>query len=139
MSKIKLQVKGGSVTPGAPLGPALGGKQLNSSIRDVATQINALTEDKKGQTVRIIIHIDDKTKQHSIEVKGAPASLFLKEAAKIQKGSSVPNRDKVASLSTEQVKKIAEEKQDDLNAFTPEAAFHILAGTARSMGITITN
>ncbi len=137
MSQVKLQLEAGNVTPGAPLGPALGGKQLN--IRDVATQINALTQNKKGQLVRVLIQIDDKTKQYKIQVKGTPTSQLLKKASKIEKGSSIPNRRKVASLSTEQIKKIAAEKQADLNAFTPQAAFHILAGTARSMGITITN
>ncbi len=137
MSVIKIQIKGGTATPGPPVGPALGGKNLN--IRDVVNDINAKTQDKKGELVRVIIEVDEKNKQYKLTVKNTPAADLLKKAVNITKGSSVPNRDKVGTITKEELKKVALLKQEDLNAFSVEAAMKTLEGTLRSMGVTVTN
>ncbi|MEM9737590.1 MAG: 50S ribosomal protein L11 [Bacteroidota bacterium] len=137
MSITKIQIQGGNATPGPPLGPALGGKNLN--IRDVVSEINAKTKHKKGEIVRVIININEKSKKYTIQVKNTPASIMLKKAIGIKKGSAIPNRDKVGTISREKLKVIALEKQEDLNAFSLDKAIKILEGTLRSMGVTITN
>ena len=132
---IKLQIKGGAANPSPPVGPALGAKGVN--IMEFCKQFNARTQDKAGKLIPVIITVY-KDKSFNFITKTPPVAVQLLEATKLQKGSPEPNRNKVASVSWEQVQKIAEEKMTDLNAFTVEAAMKMVAGTARSMGITIT-
>jgi large subunit ribosomal protein L11 len=132
---IKLQIKGGSANPSPPVGPALGAKGVN--IMEFCKQFNARTQDKAGKLIPVIITVY-KDKSFNFITKTPPVAVQLLEATKLQKGSPEPNRNKVASVSWEQVQKIAEEKMTDLNAFTVESAMKMVAGTARSMGITIT-
>jgi large subunit ribosomal protein L11 len=132
---VKLQVKGGQANPSPPIGPALGSKGLN--IMEFCKQFNARTQDKMGQIVPVVItYYTDKS--FDFVIKTPPAAVMLLEAAKIQKGSDEPNRKKVGQVNWEQVRKIAETKMPDLNAFTVESAMKMIAGTARSMGITVT-
>lgn len=131
---IKLQIKGGAANPSPPVGPALGSKGVN--IMEFVKQFNARTQDKAGKLLPVVITVYND-KSFDFVVKTPPVSVQLLEAAKIQKGSSEPNRNKVAQVTWEQVKKIAEEKMPDLNCFTLEAAMKMVAGTARSMGIQI--
>tara|TARA_B100000965_G_C19215700_1_gene593606 strand:- start:53 stop:508 length:456 start_codon:yes stop_codon:yes gene_type:complete len=132
---IKLQVRGGSANPSPPVGPALGAKGVN--IMDFCKQFNARTQDKQGQLLPTVItvYVD---KSFDFIIKTPPAAVQLMEAAKIKKGSSESNRVKVAKVSWDQVKLIAEDKMKDLNAFTIESAMKMVAGTARSMGINVT-
>ncbi|WP_194776470.1 50S ribosomal protein L11 [Pararhodonellum marinum] len=131
---LKLQVKGGQANPSPPVGPALGSKGLN--IMEFCKQFNARTQEKMGQIVPVLITIySDKT--FDFVVKTPPAANMLIEAAKIKSGSAEPNRKKVGSVSWDQVKEIAEVKMPDLNAFKIESAMKMIAGTARSMGITV--
>jgi len=132
---IKLQIKGGAANPSPPVGPALGAKGVN--IMEFCKQFNARTQDKAGKLIPVIITVY-KDKSFNFITKTPPVAVQLLEATKLQKGSPEPNRNKVASVSWEQVQKIAEEKMSDLNAFTVESAMKMVAGTARSMGITIT-
>ena len=132
---IKLQIKGGAANPSPPVGPALGSKGVN--IMDVCKQFNARTQDKAGKILPVIITVFSD-KSFSFVVKQPPVPVLIKEAAKIQSGSSEPNRKKVASLTWDQVREIAKEKMPDLNAFTEKSAMSMVAGTARSMGISIT-
>ena len=132
---LKLQIKGGAANPAPPVGPALGSKGLN--IMEFCKQFNARTQDKAGQVLPVLITMYTD-KSFDFVVKTPPAPVLLKEAAKIQSGSKEPNRNKVGSVSWDQVKQIAELKMPDLNAFTVEAAMKLVAGTARSMGITVT-
>jgi len=132
---IKLQIKGGAANPSPPVGPALGAKGVN--IMEFCKQFNARTQDKAGKLIPVIITVY-KDKSFNFITKTPPVAVQLLEATKLQKGSPEPNRNKVASVSWEQVQKIAEEKMTDLNAFTVESAMQMVAGTARSMGITIT-
>ena len=132
---IKLQIKGGAANPSPPIGPALGAKGVN--IMEFCKQFNARTQDKTGKLIPVIITVY-KDKSFVFIIKNPPVAVQLLEATKLQKGSPEPNRNKVASVSWEQVQKIAEEKMTDLNAFTVESAMKMVAGTARSMGITIT-
>jgi large subunit ribosomal protein L11 len=132
---IKLQIKGGAANPSPPVGPALGAKGVN--IMEFCKQFNARTQDKPGKLIPVIITVY-KDKSFNFITKTPPVAVQLLEATKLQKGSPEPNRNKVASVSWEQVQKIAEEKMTDLNAFTVESAMKMVAGTARSMGITIT-
>jgi large subunit ribosomal protein L11 len=132
---IKLQIKGGAANPSPPVGPALGAKGVN--IMEFCKQFNARTQDQVGKLIPVIITVY-KDKSFNFITKTPPVAVQLLEATKLQKGSPEPNRNKVASVSWEQVQKIAEEKMTDLNAFTVEAAMKMVAGTARSMGITIT-
>jgi large subunit ribosomal protein L11 len=132
---IKLQIKGGAANPSPPVGPALGAKGVN--IMEFCKQFNARTQDKAGKLIPVIITVY-KDKSFNFITKTPPVAVQLLEATKLQKGSPEPNRNKVASVSWEQVQKIAEEKMTDLNAFTVESAMKMVAGTARSMGITIT-
>lgn len=132
---IKLQVKGGAANPSPPVGPALGSKGVN--IMEFCKQFNARTQDKPGKILPVVITVF-ADKSFEFIVKTPPAPIQLLEAAKIQSGSAEPNRKKVAKVSWEQVKVIAEDKMPDLNCFTLESAMSMVAGTARSMGITIT-
>jgi len=132
---IKLQIKGGAANPSPPVGPALGAKGVN--IMEFCKQFNARTQDKGGKLTPVIITVY-KDKSFDFILKTPPVAVQLLEATKTQKGSPEPNRNKVAAVSWEQVKKIAEDKMPDLNAFTLESAMRMVAGTARSMGITVT-
>ena len=131
---IKLQVKGGATNPSPPVGPALGAKGVN--IMEFCKRFNADTQDKAGKVLPVVITVY-KDKSFDFVVKTSPASIQLLEKASIKSGSKVPNRDKVASVSWDQVKEIAEDKMPDLNAFKIESAMKMVAGTARSMGITV--
>ena len=132
---IKLQIKGGAANPAPPVGPALGSKGLN--IMDFCKQFNAATQGSAGKVLPVVITVFSD-KSFTFVVKQPPVAVSLKEAAKIQKGSGEPNRQKVASVSWEQVRTIAEGKMADMNAFTLGAAMKMVAGTARSMGIKVT-
>ena len=131
---LKLQVKGSSANPAPPIGPALGSKGLN--IMDFCKQFNARTQDKPGQILPVLITIYND-KSFDFVVKTPPAAVLILDAAKKQKGSAEPNRNKVGSITWAQVKTIAETKMPDLNAFRVEAAMKMVAGTARSLGITV--
>ncbi len=132
---IKLQIKGGAANPAPPVGPALGSKGLN--IMDFCKAFNATTQDRAGKILPVVITIYSD-KSFTFEVKHPPVAVSIKEAAKVQKGSGEPNRKKVASITWDQVKTIAEGKMPDLNAFTLESAMKMVAGTARSMGVKVT-
>jgi large subunit ribosomal protein L11 len=131
---LKLQIKGGSANPSPPVGPALGSKGLN--IMDFCKQFNARTQEKAGQVLPVLITIYSD-KSFDFVIKTPPAAVLLLNAAKLKKGSSEPNRDKVGAVSWDQVKVIAETKMPDLNAFTVESAMKMVAGTARSMGLKV--
>ncbi|MCC5945735.1 MAG: 50S ribosomal protein L11 [Bernardetiaceae bacterium] len=131
---LKLQVRGGQANPAPPIGPALGSKGVN--IMEFCKRFNAETQDKQGQLLPVVVTLYSD-KSFDFIIKTSPAAYLLMEAAKLKKGSGVPNRDKVASITWEQVQTIAETKMPDLNAFTVESAMRMIAGTARSMGITI--
>jgi large subunit ribosomal protein L11 len=133
--QIKLQIKGGAANPSPPVGPALGSKGVN--IMEFCKQFNARTQDKAGKVLPVVItYYSDKS--FDFVVKTPPAAIQLMEAAKVKGGSAEPNRNKVASVTWEQVKVIAADKMEDLNCFTVESAMKLIAGTARSMGITVT-
>ena len=132
---VKLQVRGGSANPSPPVGPALGAAGVN--IMEFCKQFNARTQDKQGKVLPVAITVY-KDKSFDFVVKTPPAAVQLLEAAKIKKGSGEPNRKKVAKVSWDQFKVIAEDKMVDLNAFTIESAMKMIAGTARSMGLTVT-
>lgn len=131
---VKLQVKGGQANPSPPVGPALGSKGLN--IMEFCKQYNARTQDKMGQVLPVLITVYSD-KSFDFVVKTPPAANMLMEAAKVKGGSAEPNRKKVGSVTWEQVRTIAETKMPDLNAFKIESAMKMVAGTARSMGITV--
>lgn len=131
---IKLQVKGGQANPAPPVGPALGSKGVN--IMEFCKRFNAATQEKMGQIVPVLITVY-KDKSFNFVVKTSPAAMQLMDAVKIQKGSAEPNRKKIGTVSWEQIQKIADDKMQDLNAFTVEAAMRMMAGTARSMGIVV--
>ncbi|AUD01201.1 50S ribosomal protein L11 [Spirosoma pollinicola] len=132
---VKLQVKGGQANPSPPIGPALGSKGLN--IMEFCKQFNGRTQDKMGTVLPVLITYY-KDKSFDFVIKTPPAPILLLEAAKLKGGSAQPNRNKVGSVSWEQIRTIAETKMPDLNAFTVESAMKQVAGTARSMGITVT-
>ena len=132
---IKLQIKGGAANPAPPVGPALGSKGLN--IMDFCKQFNAATQGSAGKVLPVVITVFTD-KSFTFVVKQPPVAVSLKEAAKIQKGSGEPNRQKVASVSWDQIRTIAEGKMADMNAFTLKSAMTMVAGTARSMGIKVT-
>jgi large subunit ribosomal protein L11 len=134
---IKLQVKGGQANPAPPIGPALGSKGVN--IMEFCKRFNAQTQEQQGKVLPVIIQVY-KDKTFDFIIKTPPAAIQLFEAAKLQpgQGSAEPNRKKVGSVTWEQVRKIAESKMPDLNCFTVESAMKMVAGTARSMGITVT-
>ncbi|MDW3211652.1 MAG: 50S ribosomal protein L11 [Reichenbachiella sp.] len=131
---LKLQIKGGAANPSPPVGPALGSKGLN--IMDFCKQFNARTQEKAGQVLPVLVTIYTD-KSFDFVIKTPPAPVLLLNAAKLKKASSEPNRDKVGSVTWDQVKEIAETKMPDLNAFTIESAMKQVAGTARSMGIRV--
>ena len=132
---IKLQVRGGAANPSPPVGPALGAKGVN--IMEFCKQFNARTQDKAGKVlpVAITVYAD---KSFDFVIKTPPAAVQLLEAAKVKKGSSESNRNKVGKITWDQVRAIAEDKMPDLNCFKVESAMQMVAGTARSMGITVT-
>jgi large subunit ribosomal protein L11 len=131
---IKLQIKGGAANPSPPVGPALGSKGVN--IMEFCKQFNARTPDKEGKVIPVIITVYND-KSFDFVTKTPPVAVQIIEASKVKKGSPEPNRNKVASITWKQVKAIAEDKMQDLNCFTLESAMKMVAGTARSMGITV--
>ncbi|MEZ4984523.1 MAG: 50S ribosomal protein L11 [Saprospiraceae bacterium] len=131
---IKLQVKGGQANPAPPVGPALGSKGVN--IMEFCKRFNAATQETPGKLLPVVISVY-KDKSFDFVIKTPPAAIQLMEAAKIKKGSAQPNRNKVGAVTWDQVKAIAENKMPDLNAFTEESAMKMVAGTARSMGVTV--
>jgi len=131
---LKLQIRGGAANPSPPVGPALGSKGLN--IMEFCKQFNARTQDKAGSLLPVLITIY-ADKSFDFVVKTPPAPVLLMNAAKVKKASSEPNREKVGTVTWDQVKEIAETKMPDLNAFTVESAMKMVAGTARSMGIKV--
>ena len=131
---LKLQIRGGQANPSPPVGPALGSKGLN--IMEFCKKFNGRTQEKQGQVLPVVVTIYSD-KSFDFVVKTPPAAVMLLEAAKKKKGSSEPNRNKVGSVSWDQVKEIAETKMPDLNAFKVESAMKMVAGTAKSMGITV--
>ncbi|MEY3398958.1 MAG: hypothetical protein RL220_1552 [Bacteroidota bacterium] len=132
---VKLQVKGGAANPAPPIGPALGSKGVN--IMEFCKQFNARTQDKPGKVLPVLITVYTD-KSFDFIIKTPPAAIQLLEVSKVKKGAAEPNRQKVGSVTWEQVRTIAEDKMPDLNCFTIESAMSMIAGTARSMGITIT-
>ena len=131
---IKLQVKGGQANPAPPIGPALGSKGVN--IMEFCKRFNAQTQDKQGKILPCVITVYTD-KSFDFIIKTPPAAIQLMEAAKIQKGSKEPNRDKIGQVNWTQVEAIAKDKMPDLNCFTVESAMKMVAGTARSMGLTV--
>lgn len=136
ITKIKLQIPGGQATPAPPVGPALG--QHGVPIQDFISQFNERTKDENGMIIPVDITVY-ADRSFSFECKSPPASVLLKLAAGVAQGSSVPNKEKVGTVTQDQLKEIAEKKMDGLNARTTEAAIKIIAGTARSMGIEVEN
>jgi len=132
---LKLQIRGGAANPSPPVGPALGSKGLN--IMDFCKQFNARTQEKQGQVLPVLVTIY-ADKSFDFVIKTPPAAVLILEAAKKKKGSQEPNRNKVGSVTWDQVKAIAETKMPDLNAFKVESAMRMVAGTARSMGVKVT-
>jgi large subunit ribosomal protein L11 len=131
---IKLQIKGGAANPSPPVGPALGSKGIK--IMDFCKAFNARTQDKAGKTLPVVItYYADKS--YDFIVKTPPVAVQLMEMCKIKSGSAEPNRKKVAEVTWDQVRTIAEDKMPDLNCFTVESAMRLVAGTARSMGIKV--
>ncbi|PKP48960.1 MAG: 50S ribosomal protein L11 [Bacteroidetes bacterium HGW-Bacteroidetes-11] len=131
---IKLQIKGAAANPSPPVGPALGSKGVN--IMEFCKQFNARTQDQPGKILPVIITVY-KDKSFDFIIKTPPVAVQLLEATKLKSGSAEPNRKKVGSVTWDQVKEIAEIKMVDLNAFTVESAMRMVAGTARSMGLTV--
>ena len=131
---IKLQIRGGGANPSPPVGPALGSKGVN--IMDFCKQFNARTQDKAGKVIPVVITVYGD-KSFDFVTKTPPVAVQLLEVAKTKKGSQEPNREKIASVSWDQIKTIASDKMEDLNCFTEESAMRMVAGTARSMGITV--
>ncbi|MDP4953660.1 MAG: 50S ribosomal protein L11 [Flavobacteriales bacterium] len=131
---IKLQVRGGAANPSPPVGPALGSKGVN--IMEFCKQFNARTQDKAGKVLPVVITVYGD-KSFDFVIKTPPAAIQIMEAAKLKKGSSESNRTKVATITWDQVKAIAEDKMPDLNCFTIDSAMNMIAGTARSMGVLI--
>ncbi len=132
--QLKLQIKGGAANPAPPVGPALGAKGIN--IMEFCKQFNARTQDQAGKVLPVVItYYADKS--FDFIIKTPPVAIQLKEAAKLKSGSAQPNRDKVAEITWEQVREIAESKMVDLNCFAVESAMKMVAGTARSMGIVV--
>jgi large subunit ribosomal protein L11 len=134
VGQLKLQIKGGAANPSPPVGPALGSKGIN--IMEFCKQFNARTQDKAGKVLPVVItyYVD---KSFEFIVKNPPVAIQLLEATKQKSGSAEPNRKKVAEVTWEQVKVIAEDKMNDLNCFTVDSAMKMVAGTARSMGIAV--
>jgi large subunit ribosomal protein L11 len=131
---VKLQVRGGAANPSPPVGPALGAAGVN--IMEFCKQFNARTQDKQGKVLPVAITVY-KDKSFDFVIKTPPAAVQILEAAKVKKGSGEPNRNKVATVTWDQLRVIAEDKMPDLNAFTVESAMLMMAGTARSMGVKV--
>lgn len=131
---IKLQIRGGAANPSPPVGPALGAKGVN--IMEFCKQFNARTQEMAGKVIPVVITVY-ADKSFDFIIKTPPVAVQILEAAKIKSGSAEPNRDKVAKITWDQVKEIAEAKMPDLNAFTVESAMRMVAGTARSMGVIV--
>lgn len=131
---VKLQCKGGQANPAPPIGPALGSKGVN--IMEFCKQFNARTQDKMGKVLPVLLTVYTD-KSFDFVIKTPPAAVQLMEAAKIQKGSKESNRQKVGKVNWKQIEEIAKDKMPDLNAFTLDSAMSMVAGTARSMGITV--
>jgi large subunit ribosomal protein L11 len=131
---IKLQIKGGAANPSPPVGPALGSKGVN--IMEFCKQFNAKTQDKGGKILPVIITVYSD-KSFDFIIKTPPVAVQLLEASRVKKGSAQPNREKIATVTWDQVRAIAQDKMPDLNAFTLKSAMKMVAGTARSMGITV--
>jgi len=131
---IKLQIKGGAANPAPPVGPALGSKGVN--IMEFCKQFNARTQDKPGKVLPVVITVYGD-KSFDFIIKTPPAAIQIMETVKLKKGSSEPNRTKVGSLSWDAVRTIAEDKLPDMNCFTVDSAMRMVAGTARSMGVTV--
>ena len=131
---VKLQVRGGAANPSPPVGPALGAAGVN--IMEFCKQFNARSQDKQGKVLPVVITVF-KDKSFDFLIKTPPAAVQLLEVAKIKKGSGEPNRKKVASVTWDQIKVIAEDKMVDLNSFEMSSAMRMIAGTARSMGLTV--
>ena len=131
---LKLQVRGGQANPAPPVGPALGSKGIN--IMEFCNQFNARTDDRKGQVLPVVISIY-KDKSFDFVIKTPPAAVLILQAANKKKGSDQPNLNKVASITWDQVKDIAETKMKDLNAFKVSSSMKMIAGTARSMGVKV--
>ena len=131
---IKLQIKGGAANPSPPVGPALGAKGVN--IMEFCKQFNARTQDRPGKVTPVVITVYGD-KSFDFVLKTPPAAVQIVEHTKIKKGSSEPNKSKVGSISWDQIRAIAEDKLPDLNCFTVDAAMSMVAGTARSMGVTV--
>ncbi|MCC7388714.1 MAG: 50S ribosomal protein L11 [Phycisphaerales bacterium] len=134
VKSFKLMAPGGTATPAPPLGPVLGANQVNPG--QFIQQFNAQTGHLKGKLVGVVV-TTFSDRSFTFEVKSSPASVLIKEAAGVEKGSGVPNKDKVGKITSDQVRKIAEEKAADLNAGSVEAAMRIIEGTARSMGVRV--
>jgi len=131
---IKLQIKGGAANPSPPVGPALGAKGVN--IMEFCKQFNARTQDRPGKITPVVITVYGD-KSFDFVLKTPPAAVQIVEHTKIKKGSSEPNKSKVGNISWDQIRTIAEDKLPDLNCFTIDAAMTMIAGTARSMGVTV--
>jgi len=131
---IKLQIKGGAANPAPPVGPALGAKGVN--IMEFCKQYNARTQDKPGKVLPCVITVYSD-KSFDFVIKTPPAAIQIMDSAKIKKGSSTPNKSKVGSMTWDQIRVIAEDKMPDMNCFTVDSAMSMVAGTARSMGVTV--
>ena len=131
---VKLQVRGGAANPSPPVGPALGAAGVN--IMEFCKQFNARTQDKQGKVLPVVITVY-KDKSFDFVIKTPPAAVQILEAAKVKKGSGEPHVNKVATISWDQVRAIAEDKMPDLNCFSVESAMKMVAGTARSMGVKV--
>jgi large subunit ribosomal protein L11 len=131
---IKLQIKGGAANPAPPVGPALGAKGVN--IMEFCKQFNARTQDRPGKVTPVVITVYGD-KSFDFVLKTPPAAVQIVEHTKIKKGSSEPNKSKVGNITWDQIRTIAEDKLPDLNCFTVDAAMTMIAGTARSMGVTV--
>lgn len=131
---VKLQVKGGQANPAPPIGPALGAKGVN--IMEFCKQFNARTQDKMGKVLPVVLTVF-KDKSFTFEIKTPPAAVQILETLKLESGSKEPNRNKVGSITWAQIEVIAKDKMPDLNCFTVESAMKMIAGTARSMGVTV--
>lgn len=131
---IKLQIEAGKATPAPPVGPALGSSGVN--IMQFVKEFNDRTANQPGMTIPVVITVY-KDKSFEFITKVPPVAVLIKKAIKIQKGSGKPNKDKVAKITTEQVKAIAEQKMEDLNAASLETAMSMVKGTARSMGVVV--
>ena len=131
---VKLQLPAGKATPAPPVGPALG--QAGINIGEFCKQFNDKTKDSPGMIFPVVIYVDKK-KNFTFDIKTPPAAVLIKKEAGLAKGSSVPNRDKVGKITKDQVKKIAEIKMEDLNAYNIEGAMRMIEGTARNMGVEV--